>query len=347
MTRYPPLSFSRSRLTRALTLAALAATLASCDKDDWGPDALRGGKTSKVQSTLKRGQEQYSMYCAGCHGETGDGAGPAARFLEPKPRDFRKGRVKFAGVPAGTLPHDEDLLRTINSGLTGTSMPSWRLVAEEDKLAIVAYIKTFSEVWQKEAPGPTIQIKSDPWRKKPEKGVAEGERVYHGLAACSSCHPAYVKKPDIAEAMKAYDIPVTGFRENLYGSIEKESEWGAPIMPPDFLINHTKSATKKEDLVRVIAAGVGGTAMPEWGATLTNQQLWGLAYYVEWLIQKRDTPEGDAMKKALVDQAEFTIPPPPPPPPPAPADTAAPSANPSAVPSAAPSVNPTATPKGK
>jgi hypothetical protein len=104
--------------------------------------------------------------------------------------------VKFAGVPAGTLPHDEDLLRTINHGLTGTSMPAWRLLAEEDKLAIVAYIKTFSEVWQKEAPGPTIQIKSDPWRKKPEKGVAEGEKLYHGLAACMSCHPAYIEEAE-------------------------------------------------------------------------------------------------------------------------------------------------------
>jgi hypothetical protein len=255
--------------------------------------------------------------------------------------------VKFAGVPAGTLPHDEDLLRTINHGLTGTSMPC---LAPPRRGGQAGHRRLHQDLLRglaEGAPGPTIQIKSDPWRKKPEKGIAEGERVYHGLAACSSCHPAYIKKPDIAEAMKAYDIPVTGFRENLYGAIEKESEWGAPIMPPDFLINHTKSATKKEDLVRVIAAGVGGTAMPEWGATLTNQQLWGLAYYVEWLIQKRDTPEGDAMKKALVDQAEFTIPPPPPPPPPPPADTAAPSANPSAVPSAAPSVNPTATPKGK
>ena len=39
--------------------------------------------------------------------------------------------------------------------------------------------------------------------------------------------------------------------------------------------------------------GVGGTAMPSWGATLTHQQLWGLAYYVESLIQKRGFNEDE------------------------------------------------------
>ena len=47
------------------------------------------------------------------------------------------------------------------------------------------------------------------------------------------------------------------FRANLYESEEKDSDWGAPIKPPDFLIDRTKIADTKEELVRVIAAGVG------------------------------------------------------------------------------------------
>jgi mono/diheme cytochrome c family protein len=294
---------------RALGALACAGSLAACASDNWGPDELLSGKTHHEAETLKRGQEQYSMYCAGCHGVSGDGEGPAARFLNPKPRDFRKGRVKFAAVPAGTLPRDEDLIATMNHGLTGTSMPSWRLIAEEDKRAIVAYLKTFSEVWQKEATGTAVGIKPDPWRKHPERGVAEGEKVYHGLAACTSCHPAYVTKPQIAGYMKEYDIPITGFRADLYASVEKDSEWGAPILPPDFLRDHTKSATTRDELVRVIAAGVGGTAMPSWGSTLTHQQLWGLAYYVESLIEKRATPEAAALQKSFAEQPEFAPPP--------------------------------------
>lgn len=280
--------------------------LAACDKDVWGPDELAQGVSPRTERTLRRGREQYSMYCAGCHGEKGDGEGPAARFLSPKPRDFRKGRVKFAAVPANTLPRDEDLVNTINHGLHGTSMPTWNLISGEDKLAIVAYLKTFSEVWQKEAPGVPVPLKPDPWRKKPEKGIAEGERVYHGVAGCMSCHPAYATRAEIAEDMKSFEIPLTGFREDLYQSVEKESDWGAPIKPPDFLNDRTKIADTREELVHVIAAGVGGTAMPSWGDALTDKQLWGLAYYVESLILKRDTPAAAAMQAALEDQPPFT-----------------------------------------
>ncbi len=338
MTRYHPPPVRRA--APLLGVIGLAATLVSCATDVWGPEELLRGVSSKEAATLKRGREQYSLYCVGCHGENGDGEGPAARLLSPKPRDFRKGRVKFAAVPAGTLPRDEDLLVTINHGLAGTSMPSWNLIGEEDKRAIIAYLKTFSEIWQKEAPGTPVPVKPDPWRKRPERGVAEGERVYHGLAACSSCHPAYVLKPAIAEHMKSYDISFTGFRADLYDSVEKESDWGAPIRPPDFLVDRTKSATTKDELVRVIAAGVGGTAMPSWGATLTHQQIWGLAYYVESLIQKRASSEGFALKKSLAEQPDFNPPPPPPEPsPPAPASAS--SAD------AAPSAQPSSLPKGK
>ena len=322
MTRYHPPPVRRA--APLLGAIALAGALLSCATDVWGPDELLRGVSSKDAAVLKQGREQYSLYCIGCHGENGDGAGQAARFLDPKPRDFRKGRVKFAAVPAGSLPRDEDLLNTMNHGLNGTSMPSWRLVGEEDKRAIIAYIKTFSDVWQKEAPGAAVAIKPDPFRKHPERGVEEGERVYHGLAACSSCHPAYVSMPRIAEHMKAFDIAFTGFRADLYASVEKDSDWGAPIRPPDFLVDRTKIASKKEDLVRVIAAGVGGTAMPSWGATLTHQQLWGLAYYVESLIQKRDSAEGYAMKAALAEQPAFNPPPPAPEPPPADANPVTP-----------------------
>lgn len=35
--------------------------------------------------TLKRGHEVYTAQCAGCHGTTGDGKGPAGEYLNPPP----------------------------------------------------------------------------------------------------------------------------------------------------------------------------------------------------------------------------------------------------------------------
>lgn len=326
----------------ALFPCAIAMTSCTIDGDRWNPDKLALGKSIAGDERLARGQASYNMYCSGCHGAEGDGEGPAAKFLSPKPRDLRKGKVKFASVAAGEMPTDADLARTITKGLHGTSMPSWHLLPKDEVDDIVAYIKTFTP--NRKAPGGIIAIPADPWIKSPEKGVAEGEKLYHGLAACMSCHPGYVEKPKIAEYMKAFDMPSSGFRENLYEGDTKDSEWGQPITPPDFLRDYVKSGTAKEDLVRVIATGIGGTAMPSWGATLTPKQLWGLAYYVEHLAKMRGTKEAKDMRQAMLSQAPYSPPPPPPPPPP-PEPTADPSA--SAAASGAASVDPSAAPTAK
>ncbi len=323
-------------------IALSAVALTSCvDKEDWTPERLARGQAGSEELRLKRGQASYTTYCSGCHGAQGDGQGPAARFLEPKPRDFTKGKVKFASVPAGEMPQDADLYRTITKGLHGTSMPSWNLLPKSEVDDIIEYIKTFTP--NRKSPGAIVSIPQDPWAKSPEKGVAEGEKLYHGLAACMSCHPAYVTKPKVVESMKAYDVPFSTFREKPYDSETKDSEWGAPIRPPDFLVDPIKSGTAREDLVRVIATGVGGTAMPSWGATLTPKQLWGLAYYVESLAVMRGSKEAADLRQSLLTQPAYTPPPPPPPPPP-PEPTADPSAAPTASATAGASAGPTAKP---
>src|SRR5215470_3221032 len=113
-------------MTRQLIVALFLPFLACADVV-WGPAQQGLGKVSSRAASLERGRKTYATYCVGCHGERGDGKGPAARFLEPKPRDFRVGRLKFASVAAGSAPRDEDYLRTINRGLAGTAMAAFDL----------------------------------------------------------------------------------------------------------------------------------------------------------------------------------------------------------------------------
>jgi len=300
-------------MNRAIWLTIFA--LGACEPDNWGPDELAQGTSQQRQKLLERGRQSYAMYCVGCHGEKGDGNGPAARFLNPKPRDFRVGRLKFAGVPANSAPTDEDYLRVIDHGLSGTAMPSWNLVSRAEQKAIVAYVKTFYPGWGKDDEVPPVSLPADPFRGKPEAGIAEGERLYHGFTACYNCHPAYVLKPKIAEYSASYKLPITEFRPALYESVEKESDWGANIRPPDFLVDRLKLASTRELLALVIATGVGGTAMPSWASSLKPEQLWGLAYYVESLTQKRGTPAATQLKQTLETQPAWQ----PPQPEPAPA----------------------------
>ena len=114
-----------------VALCALVVTLAgACEREDWKPDVLASRSVGHDETVLRLGRETYSTYCVGCHGENGDGNGPAARFLDPRPRDLRAGIIKFAAVEAGQLPHDADLYRVVKAGLNGTSMSGWEFMAD-------------------------------------------------------------------------------------------------------------------------------------------------------------------------------------------------------------------------
>src|SRR5256885_16825431 len=71
----------------------------------------------------------YDHACASCHGKDGRGDGPAAfsigKYRAPRPRDFTRGRFALRSTPTGTLPTDDDLLRTVERGIPGV-VPSFR-----------------------------------------------------------------------------------------------------------------------------------------------------------------------------------------------------------------------------
>jgi len=82
----------------------------------------------------------YRRHCAHCHGITGDGMGPTARFLNPYPRDYRPGIYKFKSTPTGSEPTRADLTRTLHEGIPGTAMPSFLLLSSTDTEALVEYV---------------------------------------------------------------------------------------------------------------------------------------------------------------------------------------------------------------
>lgn len=220
---------------------------------------------------LRRGFVTYQRHCAGCHGVAGDGRGPSGVGLSPPPRDFTRGAFKFAAVPAGALPRDEDLARTIRRGLAGTAMPAWPL-GDRELDALVQYLKTFSPRWRREPPPSASDVAAgpDPWRDRADDAVREGERLYHQVALCAACHPAYAapapRRPDPAAPVAQY-----------------EPAYGTWVLPPDFRRHPLRAGRAVDDLHRAIAFGVGGTPMPTWHGALPDASLWALAYYVRSL----------------------------------------------------------------
>lgn len=304
---------------RVALLAAAAGifVLAGCDSRpevDTSHPQRAGSSPDIGVSLVEEGKANYQTYCIGCHGANGDGAGEAAVYLNPRPRNFILANFKFSSTRSGQLPADEDLRRTIRNGLRGSAMPSFNLLPERTVESLVSYIKTFSPKWKEEEPAAAIPIVEDPYRSLPDKSAAirRGEQVYHGYAICWSCHPSYVSEKAINEAIVSFGSkPREGFRPNLNQSEGKASAEGEMLYPPDFRRDYVRAGVRVDDLYRSIAAGITGTAMPTWVDSIdipgdkpgspplvSKADLWAMAYYVQDLIGQRPP---------LLAQGEFKV----------------------------------------
>jgi cytochrome c553 len=85
-----------------------------------------------TRANLDRGQEQFNIYCAPCHGRTGEGNGMVVQRGFKQPPSYHVDRLRT--VPVGYL-YD-----VITSGFG--AMPDYRSqVPAEDRWLIVAYIR--------------------------------------------------------------------------------------------------------------------------------------------------------------------------------------------------------------
>ena len=112
-------------MSRLLSVALLALATA--------PAALADGETT------------YKTYCVTCHGEKGDGNGPAGAALNPKPADFNDAAFF-------TTRDDAHLTKVIKEGgpAVGKSpmMAPWGGVLKDEQVTeLVAYINA---TWKKE-----------------------------------------------------------------------------------------------------------------------------------------------------------------------------------------------------
>lgn len=84
-----------------------------------------------TKDSIQKGQEIYKNKCALCHGEKGDGKGPASQGLNPKPTNFQESH--------GRKMTDGEYFWKISTGRGG--MPSFEkdLTAEE-KWHVINYI---------------------------------------------------------------------------------------------------------------------------------------------------------------------------------------------------------------
>lgn len=114
-------------------LARAIATAAQVDTGIDQSDPLAAGPAD-----LSRGAELFQARCVACHGEAGDGAGPAAAVLTPRPADFTD-LARWAATGLGTK------FWIIQNGVKGTAMAPTGL-SDDDTRSVLLYIQqTFAK----------------------------------------------------------------------------------------------------------------------------------------------------------------------------------------------------------
>ncbi len=204
------------------------------------------------------GRETYVDHCAGCHGARGDGAGRAATFLSPLPRDFTAGVFKFRSTPSGSLPTDGDLFRTVTRGVRWTAMPTWHEVPDKQRLAVVAYLKTLSARWREDPAETAIALPAPP-RATPAL-LVRGKALY-AQAKCAECH---------GENGRGDGPSADTLRDDLQ----------RPIRAADFTRGQFGGGASVADVYRALTTGLDGTPMPSFADSMSDAERWAIAYYV-------------------------------------------------------------------
>jgi mono/diheme cytochrome c family protein len=274
--------------------------------------------------TLRDSVELYRQQCLHCHGVEGGGDGPTSGpkdnpFLDPRPRDYRRGIFKFTAVKDKARPRREDLYRVIDQGVYGTAMPSFRrfsiaerwglvdyvrmlairgevehnlaVVCQEDPLTAEAPLEEFQTVWDKwqEAKTKVVAFEGEIPAVTPEM-LKRGDELYHDAKKgnCASCHG----DKGLGDGPSAWKIDDHGERVPAYAD-----DWGIPILPRNLVQGLYRGGKRPIDIYRRIYAGINGGPMPgigeskdaEGNLVLPPEDMWALVHYVRSLADRDES----------------------------------------------------------
>jgi len=263
---------------------------------------MLGVETQDVQK-LKLGQSVYMRRCVQCHGVSGDGSGPVAGTMYPRPRDYRRGVFKFTSTPYGAKPRREDLVRTVTVGVPGTSMPKFELLPPKEIDAVIEYVLMLThrgeleyqltaetasaEEFDAELVPDLVTGITDAWEEAkgqvvttltPEPIFTE-DHVRAGREAfltrgCMKCH---------GEDGRGQTV------DNLRGDLK--DAWGHVTRAADLTSGMLHGGRKPEDIYRRIYSGINGTPMPGFSSAITDkpEEFWNLVAYVQYISGRRRT----------------------------------------------------------
>lgn len=233
------------------------------------PEAHPGEEAKKFERVTPPfsptdGKGIYEHRCAFCHGMEGDGNGPVADYLLPRPRDFTKGLFKLRTTGTGEIPLGENIFQVITRGMPGTAMAKWDWLGEQERLSLVSHVKTFAEDF--------ALIKEEELVK-----VEVGNPPQLGADALQKGRELFVK-------MKCIECHGENGKGNGPAAGTHIDDWGQAILPANLTDGWSfRRGNTIKDVFTTFSTGLNGTPMPSYIDTLSAEERWTLAHYVSSL----------------------------------------------------------------
>lgn len=253
------------RIFIAAVLVIIAATLPAPARNQ-AKDRANAGADARAAAAL------YDRYCLACHGTYGDGQGPGAAWLWPRPRDFTRGEYKWRSTPSGSPPTRADLAAAIRHGVPGTSMHAFGAVLDARQVELlVTRVQDFApEVFAPDSATRNSAAQTDTIVNIPAPPqvtaalIARGKEVYRQLG-CVSCHGPEARGNGMAAA-------------NLRDTA------GLPAPPYDLTalpLRRPGAGPGPAPIYQSLVTGLSGTAMPSYMGAAAEADLWAVAAYID------------------------------------------------------------------
>jgi mono/diheme cytochrome c family protein len=95
--------------------------------------------SASTPELVSKGKELFRATCASCHGDNGEGDGPTASTLNPKPRNFHQ----LSGWKNGNKI--SQIYKTLQDGIPGSAMASFNYLPPADRFALIHYVRSLAQ----------------------------------------------------------------------------------------------------------------------------------------------------------------------------------------------------------
>ncbi len=231
-----------------------------------------------AQASVERGQVVYREYCSQCHGATGEGDGPGASGLSPKPAAHA--RMAFDRLPT------EYLYNVIYHGGRSVgksaSMPYWNLTIGRQGVAdVMAYLKATFKGGPESTVAATVGGPSGvcPQPRRTKRAPGNVRTLTNPLPA----NAANLKAGESLFQQTAQPLACM----NCHGSKgDGQGPMGAALNPPprNFTCGETMRDLSDGQMFWITKHGSMGTGMLAFSG-MSDNQVWQVIHYIRTLAQ--------------------------------------------------------------